>query len=69
MGNALYELALHQNIQDKLRYEIKELMKKDGKFTYDNIKEMKYLDKVFKGEWKGIYFTYVSQKKDARYEV
>ena len=52
MSNALYELALHQDIQDKLRSEIKEVMKKDEQLTYDNVKNMKYLDKVVKGKWK-----------------
>ena len=51
MSNALYELALHQNIQDELRHEIKDAIKRDGKLTYDNIKDMKYLDRVFKGEF------------------
>ena len=52
MSNALYELALHQDIQDKLRSEIKEVMKKDEQLTYDNVKNMKYLDKVVKGKSK-----------------
>jgi cytochrome P450 family 6 len=43
----LYELAMHQDIQDRLRREIDvELQKHDGKLTYEGIQEMEYLDKV-----------------------
>jgi len=50
ISNALYELALNQNIQNSLRKEINEVyVKYDGDFIYDNIKKMSYLDKVFKG--------------------
>ncbi|XP_011173392.2 cytochrome P450 6A1 [Solenopsis invicta] len=49
MSHALYELALNQKIQDKLREEIDMVYTKYGKdLILDNIKEMKYLDKVFK---------------------
>lgn len=52
MSNALYELALNTNIQNQLRKEIDEESKKltNGKFTYDSIKDMKYLNKVFQGK-------------------
>ncbi|KAK1122065.1 hypothetical protein K0M31_009908 [Melipona bicolor] len=49
MSNALYELALNQDIQDKLREEIKEhYAKHGGDMKYEHVKGMKYLDKVFK---------------------
>lgn len=49
MSNVLYELAQNHKIQDKLREEIREsYAKTGGDFKYENIKEMKYLDKVFK---------------------
>ncbi|XP_025262192.1 probable cytochrome P450 6a13 isoform X2 [Camponotus floridanus] len=49
MSHALYELALNQQIQDKLREEInQEYTKHDSNLTYENVKEMNYLDKVFK---------------------
>ncbi|KAK1122061.1 hypothetical protein K0M31_009905 [Melipona bicolor] len=49
MGHALYELAQHQDVQDKLRQEIRDTYKKNGgTLTYADIKEMKYMDKVFK---------------------
>ncbi|XP_025073878.1 cytochrome P450 6B2-like, partial [Pogonomyrmex barbatus] len=49
MSNALYELALNPKIQDKLRAEIDECYAKHGeRLTYDNIKQLDYLDKVSK---------------------
>ncbi|XP_034947528.1 probable cytochrome P450 6a14 [Chelonus insularis] len=49
IGNALYELAINQSIQSELQQEIIEaLNKSDGKLTYDGIKDMKYLEKVYK---------------------
>ncbi|XP_076241481.1 putative cytochrome P450 6a14 [Calliopsis andreniformis] len=49
ISHALYELAQHHDIQDKLRNEIRETSAKLGHVvTYEHLKEMKYLDKVFK---------------------
>ncbi|XP_072756853.1 cytochrome P450 6A1-like [Anoplolepis gracilipes] len=49
MSHALYELALNQQIQDKLREEIDEEYTKHGSnLVYENVKNMNYLDKVFK---------------------
>nr|XP_031836321.1 probable cytochrome P450 6a14 [Nomia melanderi] len=49
MSNALYELAQNHEVQDKLRAEIREHHRKcGGNFKYEDIKEMPYLDKVFK---------------------
>lgn len=49
ISHALYELALNPEIQDKLRKEIKESDEQHGEtLTYDRVKQMKYLDKVFK---------------------
>jgi len=48
---ALYELALHPEIQQSLRAEILHVMgKHDGKLTYDGIQNMSYLDRVVSGE-------------------
>jgi cytochrome P450 family 6 len=48
---ALYELALHPEIQHNLRAEILEVLSEhDGKLTYDGIQDMSYLDMVVSGE-------------------
>jgi cytochrome P450 family 6 len=47
----LYELSLHQDIQDRVREEIDVVLRKhDGKITYEAILQMEYLDKVVSGE-------------------
>lgn len=48
MSNALYELALNPKIQDKLREEISDYYKKNDELKYDKIKELTYLDLVFR---------------------
>ena len=51
ISNALYELAFNQSVQNKLRNEInEELQKTEGKLTYESIKNMKYMQKVFSGK-------------------
>jgi cytochrome P450 family 6 len=48
---ALYELALHPEIQQSLRAEILQVLSKhDGQLTYDGIQDMSYLDRVVSGE-------------------
>ncbi|KAG5667307.1 hypothetical protein PVAND_015293 [Polypedilum vanderplanki] len=48
MTFSTYELALNQDIQDRLRTEINEVIAKhNGEVTYESIMEMKYLDMVF----------------------
>ncbi|RZC36977.1 p450 domain containing protein [Asbolus verrucosus] len=44
----LYELAIHKDIQKKLREEIISVRDKHGGFTYDALKEMEYLDLCIK---------------------
>ncbi|XP_016949739.1 probable cytochrome P450 6a18 [Drosophila biarmipes] len=47
LGFALYELAKNQEIQDKVRAEVQEVLQKhDNKFTYECIQDFKYLDQV-----------------------
>jgi cytochrome P450 family 6 len=51
MTFCLYELSLHQDIQDRVREEIDVVLQKhEGKLTYESIKEMEYLDKVVAGK-------------------
>ena len=48
---ALYELALHPEIQQSLRAEILQVLSEhDGKLTYDGMQGMSYLDRVVSGE-------------------
>lgn len=47
--NTLYELALNQNIQDKLQEEIRNIYTKNKKLQYEDINKITYLDAVFKG--------------------
>ncbi|XP_013100111.2 cytochrome P450 6a8 [Stomoxys calcitrans] len=47
MGFALYELAIHQDMQTKVRQEINGVLKQyDGKLTYEGVKELKYLQQI-----------------------
>jgi hypothetical protein len=49
---ALYELALHPEIQNRLRADIMQVLNKhNGQVTYDGIQEMAYLDMVVSGRW------------------
>lgn len=51
MSYGLYELAKNPDKQDKLREEIKEVLKKhNNEITYEAMKEMSYLDQVISGE-------------------
>lgn len=43
---ASYLLSEHQEIQDKVRAEVKALLEKEGKLTYDNLGELTYLSQV-----------------------
>jgi len=51
LSYALYELALHPEIQNRLRAEIMQVLNKhNGQLTYDGLQEMAYLDMVVSGE-------------------
>jgi cytochrome P450 family 6 len=51
LSYALYELALHPEIQHSVRAEILDVLNKhDGKLTYDSMQDMVYLDRVVSGE-------------------
>ena len=56
MNFALLLLAQHQDIQDKVRNEVLDVLKNyDGKITYDGIKSMTYLDQVLQGKYVKIF--------------
>jgi len=45
-----HALALHPEIQTKVRDEVKTVMEKNGgKMTYDSAKELKYMEMVISG--------------------
>lgn len=46
----LYELAINQDIQNKLYQEIIQVINKHGELTYDSINEMVYLHQVVSGK-------------------
>nr|XP_016997370.2 probable cytochrome P450 6a23 [Drosophila takahashii] len=47
IGFALYEMARNQDVQNKVREEINNVLgKHNNEFTYEGIKEMKYLEQV-----------------------
>lgn len=47
----LYELALNQHLQDKVRREIREVLERyGGKITYDAIMDMKLMQRVLEGK-------------------
>lgn len=51
MTFAFYELALHQEIQEEARNEIREVMKRhDGQLNYDAAMELHYVDRIIQGE-------------------
>lgn len=50
MTYTLYELAMNQDIQNKLRNEIAETTTRHGSITYESLMEMTYLDRVIFGE-------------------
>ncbi|PNF21100.1 hypothetical protein B7P43_G05546 [Cryptotermes secundus] len=58
MSFALYELAMHPDIQHRLREEITRVMAKhQGELTYEGMQEMSYLDMVVSGMRFGLMQT------------
>jgi cytochrome P450 family 6 len=51
MAFCLYEMALHPDMQERVRADIDAVLRKHGgEITYEAITEMEYLDKVVSGE-------------------
>ncbi|XP_058979707.1 cytochrome P450 6a9-like [Musca domestica] len=47
MGFALYELAQNQEMQDRVRQEIRDMYEKwENKFSYESMKDMPYLEQI-----------------------
>ncbi|TMW51341.1 hypothetical protein DOY81_003582 [Sarcophaga bullata] len=46
MSFALYELALHPEIQDRVREEVNEMFGQDQEISYESLKDITYLDQV-----------------------
>ncbi|CAH1637376.1 unnamed protein product [Spodoptera littoralis] len=67
----LYQLAMNPDIQNKLTAEIDEVLQaNNGQVTYESIKEMKYLNKVFDETLRMYSIVEPLQRKVARdYEV
>lgn len=52
-GFAMFELALHQDMQDRVRAEINEVLSRyNNEFSYESLKEMTYLDQVISGKYR-----------------
>jgi len=67
---ALYELALHPEIQQSLRAEILQVLSKhDGKLTYDGIQNMSYLDRVVSGEERRYNLRLIAGLVEVNFEV
>ena len=50
MSYCFYELALHQDIQERLRKEVESVSNKHGGITYQALLEMPYLEQVVFGK-------------------
>lgn len=51
MTFCLFELAANQEIQDRLRREVNDMLRRyDGEMTYEGVMEMPYMDKVVNGK-------------------
>lgn len=52
LSSCMYELARNNDIQDKVRQEIVQVMSRnDDKLTYESLADMKYLQQVVDGDW------------------
>ena len=60
---ALYEIALNEDVQQKLLEEIENIpVDSDGNISYESVTEMEYLDKVISGKWRPIYKLFFTLK-------
>lgn len=60
MSYALYELSIHQEIQDKAREEILQVIDKhNGTLSYEALGDLKYLEQILNGEFKAFKSLYL----------
>lgn len=53
MTYCLHELSLNQEIQERARKSIQEVLARhDGKITYESLNEMTYLEQIINGKSK-----------------
>ncbi|KAJ3654760.1 hypothetical protein Zmor_013928 [Zophobas morio] len=70
MGFALHELALHPEIQTKLRNEITEISKEHGGINYDSLKKMPYLEMCVKETLRKYpVLPVLERKSNSRYTI
>lgn len=48
-SHCLYELAVHQEIQEKVREEIKSVLEEYGQLNYESLNRMTYLHQCVSG--------------------
>lgn len=53
LTNILYKLAIHRDVQEKLRAEVDEVLKK-GELTFEAVSEMNYLNCVVLGKFRNL---------------
>lgn len=58
MTFTLHELSLNQEIQEKARKNVQEVLSRhDGKITYDSLSEMTYLEQCINGKTSSLGFS------------
>ncbi|KAJ3557572.1 hypothetical protein NP233_g11706 [Leucocoprinus birnbaumii] len=65
----LHQLCLHQDIQSKLRSEIRETQKEDGHLSYDKLSSLPYLDAVCRETFRVYPALYFSSLRTARKDI
>lgn len=50
MTFVLYELAKHEDIQNKLSNEIEKIMDEDKELSYESLQKMTYLEQIISGK-------------------
>lgn len=52
MNFIMYQLATHEEIQEKAQKEVLEMIKKHGKLSYEALMDMEYLNQIFSGKFR-----------------